>query len=142
MDDRDQVEREQIKALKARRRFLSVWTIVGSILLTGVLVYLMGILSVPVGIVVWSIIIVFCLRGPVNKLEKMGLNRAVATAISYVLMFVVLALVACAALTVFLTHENPFQVYATMFDGAFGSPRRRIVSRRRNSREHSAEADT
>ena len=94
MDDRDQVEREQIKALKARRRFLSVWTIVGGILLTGVLVYLMGILSVPVGIVVWSIIIVFCLRGPVNKLEKMGLNRAVATAISYVLMFVVLALVA------------------------------------------------
>ena len=55
---------------------------------------------------------------------------------------IVLALVACAALTVFLTHENPFQVYATMFDGAFGSPRRRIVSRRRNSREHSAEADT
>ena len=37
---------------------------------------------------------------------------------------IVLALVACAALTVFLTHENPFQVYATMFDGAFGSPRR------------------
>ncbi|MEA5021201.1 MAG: AI-2E family transporter [Gordonibacter sp.] len=94
MDDRDQVEREQLKTLKARRRFLSVWTIVGGILLTGVLVYLMGILSVPVGIVVWSIIIVFCLRGPVNKLEKMGLNRAVATAISYVLMFVVLALVA------------------------------------------------
>lgn len=94
MDDRDQVEREQLKTLKARRRFLSVWTIVGGVLLTGVLVYLMGILSVPVGIVVWSIIIVFCLRGPVNKLEKMGLNRAVATAISYVLMFVVLALVA------------------------------------------------
>lgn len=37
---------------------------------------------------------------------------------------IVLALVACAALTVFLTNENPFQVYATMFDGAFGSPRR------------------
>ncbi|MEG0460095.1 MAG: AI-2E family transporter [Gordonibacter sp.] len=94
MDDRDQAEREQVKALKARRRFLSVWTIVGGILLTGVLVYLMGILSVPVGIVVWSTIIVFCLRGPVSKLEKLGLSRAVATAISYVLMFGVLALVA------------------------------------------------
>ncbi|MEF9877296.1 MAG: AI-2E family transporter, partial [Gordonibacter sp.] len=92
MDDRDQAEREQVKALKARRRFLSVWTIVGGILLTGVLVYLMGILSVPVGIVVWSTIIVFCLRGPVSKLEKLGLSRAVATAISYVLMFGVLAL--------------------------------------------------
>ncbi len=37
---------------------------------------------------------------------------------------IVLALVACAALTVFLTHENPFQVYATMFRGAFSTARR------------------
>lgn len=37
---------------------------------------------------------------------------------------IVLALVACAALTVFLTLENPFQVYATMFRGAFSTPRR------------------
>lgn len=37
---------------------------------------------------------------------------------------IVLALVACAALTVFLNHENPFQVYATMFRGAFSTPRR------------------
>ena len=37
---------------------------------------------------------------------------------------IVLALVACAALTVFLTNENPFQVYATMFRGAFSTPRR------------------
>lgn len=37
---------------------------------------------------------------------------------------IVLALVACAALTVFLIHENPFQVYATMFRGAFSTPRR------------------
>lgn len=37
---------------------------------------------------------------------------------------IVLALVACAALTVFLTHKNPFQVYATMFRGAFSTPRR------------------
>ena len=37
---------------------------------------------------------------------------------------IVLALVGCAALTVFLTHENPFQVYATMFRGAFSTPRR------------------
>ena len=37
---------------------------------------------------------------------------------------IVLALVVCAALTVFLTHENPLQVYATMFRGAFSTPRR------------------
>ncbi|MSA61590.1 AI-2E family transporter [Gordonibacter pamelaeae] len=79
--------------MKARRRFLTVWTIVGAILLTGVLVYLFNLLSVPVGIVIWTVVIVFCLRGPVNKLEKLGVPRLAGTAIAYVLMFVVLALV-------------------------------------------------
>lgn len=91
--DSEQTEREQVKALKARRRFLSVWTIVGAILLTGVLVYLFNILSVPVGIIIWSVVIVFCLRGPVNKLEKLGVSRVIGTTIAYVLMFVTLALV-------------------------------------------------
>lgn len=91
--DLEQNEREQVKALKARRRFLTVWTIVGAILLTGVLVYLFNLLSVPVGIVIWTVVIVFCLRGPVNKLEKLGVPRLAGTAIAYVLMFVVLALV-------------------------------------------------
>ena len=91
--DPEQNEREQAKVLKARRRFLTVWTIVGAILLTGVLVYLFNLLSVPVGIVIWSVVIVFCLRGPVNKLEKLGVPRLAGTAIAYVLMFVVLALV-------------------------------------------------
>ena len=91
--DPEQNEREQVKALKARRRFLTVWTIVGAILLTGVLVYLFNLLSVPVGVVIWTVVIVFCLRGPVNKLEKLGVPRLAGTAIAYVLMFVVLALV-------------------------------------------------
>ena len=91
--DPEQNEREQVKALKARRRFLTVWTIVGAILLTGVLVYLFNLLSVPVGIVIWTVVIVFCLRGPVNKLEKLGVPRLAGTAIANVLMFVVLALV-------------------------------------------------
>ncbi|MCB6311078.1 AI-2E family transporter [Gordonibacter pamelaeae] len=91
--DPEQNEREQVKALKARRRFLTVWTIAGAILLTGVLVYLFNLLSVPVGIVIWTVVIVFCLRGPVNKLEKLGVPRLAGTAIAYVLMFVVLALV-------------------------------------------------
>lgn len=37
---------------------------------------------------------------------------------------IVLALIVCAVLTIFLTHENPISVYATMIDGAFGSSRR------------------
>lgn len=79
---------------KARRRFLNVWTIVGAIALTWVVVQLLNILSVPVAIVIWTTIIVFVLRGTVNKLEEIGINRTVGTAIGYVIMFAVLALVA------------------------------------------------
>lgn len=89
----EQNECTQIKALKARHRFLIVWTLVGAILFTGVLVYLFNLLSVPVGIVIWTVVIVFCLRSPVNKLEKVGVPRLFGAAIAYVLMFVVLALV-------------------------------------------------
>lgn len=82
------------KTDKACRRFLNVWTIVGAIALTWVVVQLLNILSVPVAIVIWTTIIVFVLRGTVNKLEEIGINRTVGTAIGYVIMFAVLALVA------------------------------------------------
>ena len=82
------------KTDKARRRFLNVWTIVGAIALTWVVVQLLNILSVPVAIVIWTTIIVCVLRGTVNKLEEIGLTRTVGTAIGYVIMFAVLALVA------------------------------------------------
>lgn len=82
------------KTDKARKRFLNVWTIVGAIALTWVVVQLLNILSVPVAIVIWTTIIVFVLRGTVNKLEEIGINRTVGTAIGYVIMFAVLALVA------------------------------------------------
>lgn len=82
------------KTDKARRRFLNVWTVVGAIALTWVVVQLLNILSVPVAIIIWTVIIVFVLRGTVNKLEEIGINRTVGTAIGYVIMFAVLALVA------------------------------------------------
>ncbi|MGN1202177.1 MAG: ABC transporter permease, partial [Eubacterium sp.] len=37
---------------------------------------------------------------------------------------IILALIICALLTMFLTHENPISVYATMIKGAFGTSRR------------------
>lgn len=40
------------------------------------------------------------------------------------ILSVVVALIACAAVTVVLTGENPIQVYATMIDGAIGTERR------------------
>lgn len=81
------------KTDKAKRSFLVVWTIVGGILLTAFFVYLANVLSVPIGIIIWATIIVFCLRGPVNKLEKMGVPRVAGTTIAYVLMFVMLIVV-------------------------------------------------
>ena len=37
---------------------------------------------------------------------------------------IVLALVVCAVVTTLLTGENPLQIYATIFRGAFGTPRK------------------
>ncbi len=87
-------DKQSGKTDKARRRFLNVWTVVGAIALTWVVVQLLNILSVPVAIVIWTVIIVFVLRGTVNKLEEIGINRTVGTAIGYVIMFAVLALMA------------------------------------------------
>ncbi|MEE0845707.1 MAG: AI-2E family transporter [Eggerthellaceae bacterium] len=81
------------RAVNARRRFLGVWTAVGAILLLAVVVYLLNVLSTPVGVVIWATIIVFCLRGIVNGLEKHGVNRGLGTAIAYVVMIVVLGVV-------------------------------------------------
>ena len=40
------------------------------------------------------------------------------------ILAVLAAMVVCAVITVLMTGENPLQVYATMFDGAFGTKRR------------------
>ena len=37
---------------------------------------------------------------------------------------ILLALVTCAVVTTLLTGEDPLQIYATMFEGAFGTPRK------------------
>lgn len=58
-----------------------------------ILAQVLNILAAPVGILVWTTIIVFCLRGPVNYLEKKGIARVWGTCIAYVLMFLVLFLV-------------------------------------------------
>ena len=67
--------KEELKTVKSRRRlYTSTFIIVMFVLL-----YLLGralnILATPVAIVVWTIIIVFCLRSPVNYLESKGIGR-------------------------------------------------------------------
>ena len=76
----------------ARHRLTLVWTWVGAILLAAVIVYLSGILSTAIGVIVWSIVFVFMLRGPVNWLDRHGVNRVIGTSISYVLLVAVIAL--------------------------------------------------
>lgn len=78
---------------KARRRFLMVWTAVGAILLTGAAVYLVNILSVPIGILLWTLVIVFCLRGHGEQAGIQGRAAPRGNGIAYLLMFAVLAIV-------------------------------------------------
>ena len=81
------------KQARARTRFFDLWAVVAAILLLAATVYLLNILSVPVAILIWTVIIVFCLRGIVNGLEKRHINRGLGTTIAYVIMALVLALI-------------------------------------------------
>lgn len=83
-------ERVDMRRAKVKSAAIFVWCIIGVCVLTGVLIYLLNILSVPVSMLIWTIIFVFCLRGIVNKLQEKGVNRGLGTAIAYVIMFVVL----------------------------------------------------
>lgn len=81
--------KEELKTVKSRRRlYTSTFIIVMFVLL-----YLLGralnILATPVAIVVWTTIIVFCLRSPVNYLESKGIGRLWGTCVAYILMGVV-----------------------------------------------------
>ncbi len=53
-------------------------------------------------------------RGEISRLENILIHAAA----------LVLALVVCAILTTLLTGQNPLDVYATMFEGNFGTPRK------------------
>ena len=81
------------KQARARTRFFDLWAVVAAILPLAATVYLLNILSVPVAILIWTVIIVFCLRGIVNGLEKRHINRGLGTTIAYVIMALVLALI-------------------------------------------------
>ena len=67
------------KTTNARRRLINVWTWVGIILLAGVVLYLAGIMANAIGVIVWTVVFVFILRGPVNWLDAHGINRTAGT---------------------------------------------------------------
>lgn len=81
---------EEVKTLKSRRRLNTGLFII----VLAVLLYLLGqvlnILASPIAIVVWTTIIVFCLKGPVNTLEKKGIPRVWGACVSFLLLVLVL----------------------------------------------------
>ena len=75
------------------KRSLIVFTLLGAAALTVIAVFLLNVLSTPVSILLWTMIFVFLLRGIVNALENKGVNRVLGTAIAYVIMFIIIALI-------------------------------------------------
>ena len=81
--------KEELKTVKSRRRLYTSTFIIVLFALLYLLGQALNILATPVAIVVWTTIIVFCLRGPVNDLERKGIGRLWGTCMAYILMGVV-----------------------------------------------------
>lgn len=76
--------------MRVREHFLTVWTLVGVVLLLVALGYVLNIMALPVSIVLWTLVFVFCLAGLVDWFEKKGLSRLLGTTIAYVIMVLIL----------------------------------------------------
>lgn len=81
----EELREEFLKTIKMQRKLFTGLFIIVLVALLYLLGQVLNVLSVPVGIVVWTTVIVFCLKGPVNYLEKKGFNRLVGTCITYIL---------------------------------------------------------
>lgn len=90
-----------------------VWTGIGTIVLLYVLGYVLDVLAMPVGIIIWTLIIVFCLRDLVNWGNRL-VPRALAVTLSYVVMALLLALLMWAA-------SSPFVGLGDQFASIFAS---------------------
>ena len=87
----EEPEKKQVSD-KALRRLVRIWSLVGVCVLGAVCVFLAGILANAIGVIVWTVVFVFILRGPVEWLDKRGVNRTVGTLLSYVLLVAVIVL--------------------------------------------------
>ena len=86
----EQIQEEKLKTLKIRRRLYILLIIIAGVVILYLLGQVLSILSVPVGIIIWTTVIVFCLKGPVNNLEKRGVNRLIGTTIAYLIFVAIL----------------------------------------------------
>lgn len=81
---------EDKRTESARRHFYQVWTVIAAILLVYVFGFVLNVLATPVAIMVWTVVIVLCLRSPVERLEKLGVPRVLGTALAFAGMFALL----------------------------------------------------
>lgn len=105
----EEYREESLKTLKMRRRlYVGAFIIVlaGCLWLLGIVLQA---LSSVVGILIWTTIIVFCLKGIVNSLEKKGLSRLLGTCIAYVVMLVCVGLLLLVMFTPVLGLGDQFK---------------------------------
>ena len=75
----------------ARRHFFQVWMVIGAAALIYMFGFVLDVLSLPVAIIVWTIVFVLVLRSPIDALERRGVRRGLGTTIAFAGMFAVLA---------------------------------------------------
>lgn len=92
-DSEKQPSKLAVRSLQWRLALYIVWTLIG----VSILVYFSGnvldVLSIPVGIIVWTTILVFTLRGLVDKLCGRNVPRAAAVTIAFLTLIVAIALI-------------------------------------------------
>ncbi|MDO5329136.1 MAG: AI-2E family transporter [Coriobacteriia bacterium] len=75
------------------KRCLVCATLISLCVLCVILNYVLGFLSTPVSIIIWTTVIVFLLRNIVNGLEKKGMNRVLGSVVAYIVMLIVVVLI-------------------------------------------------
>ena len=92
-------EREQTNSatessiLNWRKRALIAWALVGICVLVYVLGIVLNVLSVPVSIIIWCVVFVFCLNPIVDTLQKRGVGRGAGTAIAFLVLVAIIGLI-------------------------------------------------
>lgn len=92
-----------------RVRALTIWSIIG----IGVIIYMLGVvlrvLAVPLGIVIWTTIVVFLLGWQVDALEKRGFSRLAGTSIAYAGFLAILAVIGSFLFSPFFKVSDQFK---------------------------------
>lgn len=104
---------------RARHRLVVIWSWVGGILLAAVGIFVAGVLAIPIGIIIWTAIIVFILAGPVNFFEEHGMSRMVGTIIAFVLLILVLGVLLFLIFSPAFGIDTQFEELAKSLPGYF-----------------------